>query len=66
MWTKAQVATFQRALAAAQKWRPALEKLSEIAKYSPAFADRIAELRIRAEYAETLATVALSADATGR
>ncbi len=66
MWTKTQVATFQRALAAAQKWQPALAKLGEIAKHSPAFADRIAELRTRAEYAETLATVALSVDATGR
>lgn len=66
MWTKTQVATFQRTLAAAQKWRPALEKLGEIAVHSPAFADRIAELRARAEYAETLATVALSVDSTGR
>lgn len=66
MWSKAQVATFQRAIAAAQKWAPALEKLGEIAKHSPAFADRIAELRTRADYVETLATVALAADSTGK
>jgi len=61
MWTKQQMATFQRALAAAEKWKAALSKLEEIAKHSPAFADRIQELLVRAANAETLATVALQA-----
>jgi hypothetical protein len=59
MWSKQQVATFQRALAAAQKWQAALEHLQEIAKVSPEFEDRINELMIRATNVEALATIAL-------
>lgn len=60
MWTKQQIATFQRALAAAQKWEPVLEYLSELAKHSPQFADRVQELQIRAANVKNLAEAALT------
>ena len=60
MWTKAQIATFQRALAASQKWEPVLEYLSELAKHSPQFADRVQELQIRAANVQNLANAALT------
>lgn len=64
MWNKAQIAAFQRALAASDKWQPALDRLAEIAKYAPQFADRIAELQIRATNVGNLARVALAASTT--
>lgn len=60
MWTKAQLATFQKALAASQKWQQTLEYLSELAKHSPQFADRISELQIRANNVQNLAQAALT------
>lgn len=60
MWTKQQIATFQRALAASQKWEKVLEYLSELAKHSPQFADRIAELQIRAANVQNLSNAALT------
>lgn len=65
MWTKPQVATFQRVLATIDKHQPALDRLAEIAKHSPQFADRIADLQTRAANAKTLATVALTGDPIG-
>lgn len=65
MWTKAQVAAFQRARALAEKWRPALDRLGEIAKVSPQFAERIRELQARADNAAQLAELALQIDGTG-
>ena len=61
MWSKAQIATFQRALAASQKWQTTLGHLQELAKHSPAFEDRVNDLVLRATNVETLATIALSA-----
>lgn len=60
MWTNSQISAFQRTLAAADKYLVAVEHLEEIAKHAPQFADRVRELRIRADMAKTLATVALS------
>lgn len=64
MWNKAQIATFQRALAACQKWEPVLNRLGEIAKHSPQFADRIAELQLRAANVRNLAEAALTVSTT--
>lgn len=64
MWNKAQIATFQRALAAAERWQPALDRLAEIAKYAPQFEDRIQELQLRASNVGNLARAALAASTT--
>lgn len=64
MWNKNQLAIFQRALAAAQKWQQSLDRLSEIAKHSPQFADRINELIIRANNVQNLAEAALTLSST--
>lgn len=64
MWTRNQLAAFQRALAAYEKWLPMLEHLQELAKHAPQFADRITELSIRAENVGNLARSALAASTT--
>lgn len=66
MFTKQQVATFQRTLAAAAKWQAALEKLQEIAKHNPQFADRVADLKVRAENATLMAQTALAVEPVGK
>ena len=65
MWSKQQVAAHQRAIATVDKHQQALDRLAEIAKHSPAFKDRIDQLRQMAEYTKTLATVALTGDPHG-
>lgn len=60
MWNKTQQAAFERALAAMEKICPTCDALAELAKHSPQFADRIEELRTRAENAKRLAEVALT------
>jgi hypothetical protein len=65
MWTKPQVATFQRALATVEKHQAALDRLAEIAKHSPQFAERVKDLHDRAKNVKTLATVALTGDPHG-
>lgn len=60
MWTKAQTAAFQRALAQAEKHDQLLERLELIAKHSPLFRERIADLRSLHEHTKLLAQVALS------
>lgn len=64
MWTKAQIAAFQRALAAGQKWEQSIERLAEVAKHAPQFAERIAELQVRAQNVLNLAQAALAASTT--
>lgn len=65
MWTKAQVAAHQRALATAQKWEPVIAKLEKLAQYAPPFAGRIAELRLMRDNLEQLALTAIAIDAEG-
>lgn len=60
MWTKAQTAAFQRAVAAADKHQKALDALQEIAKISPVFADRVKDLIDLHEHTRTLAETALA------
>lgn len=70
MWTKAQTAAFQRAIAAADKHQRALDALVEIAKVSPAFADRVKDLVDLHEHtrvlAETALAVAIQSQASGQ
>lgn len=63
MWNKSQIASFQKALAGALKLKPAVAKLAELARFVPQFEDRIRALQLRLENAESLATIALAADA---
>ena len=66
MWSKPQVAAFQRTLAASEKWSSALAKLADVARHAPQFADRVKELEVRAENARLLAQTALAVDPVGR
>lgn len=59
MFTPQQLAKFRKALAVVQKHGPALDKLEQIAKHSPQFADIVRDLKTRAEYVETVSKVAL-------
>jgi hypothetical protein len=65
MWTKAQVQTFQRALAAARKYDEPLRRLEAIAQHAPAFADRVRQLRITRDTLEQIAATALAVDPEG-
>ena len=62
MFTATQIKVFQKALAQAEKWEPMISRLEQMAVYSPAFADRIREIRIRADNLKMLATIALAAE----
>lgn len=66
MWTKAAVAAHQRALATAEKWEAPLARLAELAKYAPAFADRVKELQVRRDNLHQLSATALAIDPTGK
>jgi hypothetical protein len=66
MWTKAAVKAHQVAKAVAEKWDEPIAKLEELAKYAPAFADRVKELRIRRDNLHQLASTALAIDPTGK
>lgn len=59
MFTPQQLAKFRKALAVVQKHGPALDKLEQIAKHSPQFADIVRDLRTRADYVDTVAKIAL-------
>ena len=65
MWTKAQVKAHQNALAVARKHKAAIRKLEEMAKHSPAFAERMRELRVRRDNLEQLGKVATAIDPEG-
>lgn len=65
MWTRAQVGTFQRGLATAQKWAEAVEMLKKLAQITPAFADRVQQLSDAREQLELLCSTALQVDPHG-
>lgn len=65
MWTKPAVAAHQRALAVAQKWDEPLQRLEQMAKFAPAFAERIKELRVMRDNLHQLAATALAIDPQG-
>lgn len=60
MFTPDQLRKFRSALAAAQANRAMVEKLAELAKHSPAFAQALEDIRVRSEYVENVSTVALA------
>lgn len=62
MWTPDQRRKFEKAKAASVKWKPAIQKFQELAKFAPRFQDRIEQLALRAENNEALATLALTMD----
>lgn len=62
MFNATQIKTFQKALAQCDKWEPMIAKLEQMAVYSPAFADRIREMRIRCDNLRMLSTIALAAE----
>jgi hypothetical protein len=66
MWTKAQVAAHQRALAVATEKAPIIERLREVAKHNPAFAERVESLAAMCEHLEQSARTALAVDPTGK
>lgn len=65
MWTKAQVSAFQRAIAVAEKTDEAIRRLEEIAKVSPALADRVQALRLMRDNLYQVAATAIAIDPTG-
>lgn len=65
MWTRAQVAAYARALAAARKHDPMVARLERMAQYAPAFQARMSEIRILCDSVRMLAETALAIDPTG-
>lgn len=65
MWTKAQTAAHQRALATAERLDERIAKLEKLAQFAPAFAERIRDLRLMRDNLEQLARTAISIDAEG-
>lgn len=59
MWTKAQTSAFQKALAATDKHKRALDGLVTIAKISPQFAESVADLVTLHEHTRLLSETAL-------
>lgn len=66
MWDRAKLAAFQRAIAAAEKWRPMIEHLRELAKHVPAFAQRIEDLETMRATAESVGKLAVAIDPQGK
>lgn len=65
MWTKAQVRQHTKALATANKWDERVRNMEELAKHAPAFADRIAELRVMVDTLKAYAQTAIAIDPSG-
>lgn len=65
IWSKAQVAAHQRGLAEARKTKEAIERLCELAKHNPAFAERMAQLRDMRDHLELSCATALAIDPAG-
>lgn len=65
MWTKDQARKHQAALAVAEKREATIANLEELAKHAPAFAERIAELRIMRDNLHALAATAVAIDPKG-
>lgn len=65
MFTPAQRAAFAKALAAADKMQPVLDRLREMAKYSPLAAERLRELQARADYIRGVSEAGIGIEANG-
>ena len=66
IWTKTQVAAHQRALAVARQWEATLSHLRELAKITPALAERVQELSDAREHLELSTATAIAIDPTGK
>lgn len=66
MWTKAQVRAFQNGLNVAQKWEEPLNRLAEIAKHAPAFAERVEQLKAMREALYQVSATAVAVDPEGQ
>jgi hypothetical protein len=66
VWTKAQVAAHQRGLATARKTKAAIDRLLELAKHNPAFAERIRDLADMRDHLELSCATALEIDPAGK
>lgn len=60
MWTNAQQKSFERAIATVEANRAKLERLEEIARVAPQYAERVKDLRTQLDYLETVSKVALA------
>lgn len=65
VWTRAQVGAHQRGLACAAKLKATIERLEQLAKHNPAFADRVRELKDMRDHLEMSCAAALAIDPTG-
>lgn len=65
MWSKPQVAAFQRAIALCEKVDSAIAKLEQMAKHMPEIAERVAELRARRDNLHAVSTIAIGIDPHG-
>ncbi len=59
MFDRKQLAAFERGLATAESAREKLEKLEEIARYSPQLAQRVKDLCVRCEELRAICATAL-------
>lgn len=66
VWTKAQVAAHQRALAVARQWEETISHLEELAKITPALRDRVQELREARDHLELSTATAVAIDPVGK
>ena len=66
IWTKTQVAAHQRALAVARQWEETIRHLQELAKVTPALADRVQELSDARDHLELSTMTAIAIDGVGR
>lgn len=62
MWTKDQISKYRRALASVEADREKIAVLERMAQHSPRLAADVAEIKRRAEYVTTMATIALGLD----
>jgi hypothetical protein len=60
VFNKDQVRKFRQALATAASHKEALDKLAELARVSPEFAESIRDLQTRREYLETVSKTCLA------
>jgi phage protein D len=66
MWERAKLAAFQRAIAAAEKWKPMIAHLQELAKHVPAFKQRVDDLEVMRQTAENVGKLAVAIDPQGK
>ena len=63
MWSRPAISAMQRGLATCRKHEPMLERLEQMAKYAPTFAEQIREMRVLCDNLRHLAETGLAIDA---